>query len=44
MTLNDESFVEAAQALAIRMAGQKAADQQVSRGLEWAMLLRKPDP
>ena len=43
MTLNDEAFVEAAQALAIQMSQAGTTEQQISRGLEMA-LVRKAEP
>ena len=42
MTLNDEAFIEAAQALAIRMSEAEGLDNQIARGLELA-LLREAD-
>ena len=43
MTLNDECFIEAAQALAIEMAKAKTPERQIARGLEKA-LVRPADP
>lgn len=43
MTLNDEGFVEAAQALAIEMAKLETPEAQITRGLEKA-LVRPADP
>lgn len=43
MTLNDETFVEAAQALAFRMTAENQPREQIARGLELA-LGRKADP
>jgi hypothetical protein len=43
MTLNDEAFVEAAQALATRMSGQPDPEACIARGLELA-LQRAADP
>lgn len=38
MTLNDEAFFEAAQALAVRMLEQTTAEQRIKLGLETALL------